>query len=129
MSLKSKGISAERDLVHKFWEKGWPCIRVAGSGSGSYPSPDLLAGNILRKLAIECKSCSGDAVYIRKEDIEALKSFAELFGAEAWVAAKFKGQKWFFMNLEDLKETDASYGLRLKDMENKGLSFEELIKG
>jgi Holliday junction resolvase len=56
MKLKAKGSNAERELVHMFWDKGWAAIRVAGSGSSQYPSPDVLAGNNLRKLAVECKA-------------------------------------------------------------------------
>jgi len=127
MATKHKGTAAERSLQRMFWEAGWACVRVAGSGSGSFPNPDLLAGNILRKLAVECKSTSGDSVYIPKEDIEALKSFAGIFGAEAWIAVKFDNKGWHFMNLEDLKETESSFAIRWKDMELKGLSFRELI--
>ena len=57
MSRKSKGINAERDLIHKFWNvEGWSAVRVAGSGSMKYPSADVLATNKLRRLAIECKT-------------------------------------------------------------------------
>ena len=45
MSLKSKGINAERELIHKFWGVGWGAVRVAGSGSMRYPSSDILAAN------------------------------------------------------------------------------------
>ena len=67
---KKKGINAERELIHMFWAEKWAAIRVAGSGSSKYPSPDILAGNNLRKLAIECKAISGiknkfDCVFYR----------------------------------------------------------------
>ena len=53
MSRKSKGINAERDLIHKFWGTGkWSAVRIAGSGSMKYPSADILATNKLRTLAI-----------------------------------------------------------------------------
>ena len=56
MSRKSRGINAERELVHLFNALDeWMCIRTAGSGSQKYPAPDILAGNVLRKIAIECK--------------------------------------------------------------------------
>ena len=61
MSRKSKGINAERELIHIFWKtKSWAACRVAGSGAIKYPAPDVLAGNGNILLAIECKACQGD---------------------------------------------------------------------
>ena len=95
MSRKSKGINAERDLIHKFWgTEGWSAVRIAGSGSMKYPSADILASNKLRRLAIECKTCIKKSKYMPKEDIDQLRKFADLFGAEPWIAIKFKGREW-----------------------------------
>lgn len=129
MSLKSKGINAERDLVHRFWDIGWACVRVAGSGSSKYPSPDLLAGNNLRKFAIESKLCSSNIQYFSKKEIGDLRVFSNVFGAESWVAIKFKGLSWFFLSLEDLEETGKAFSASRALCERRGLSFEELTKG
>ena len=54
MNLKAIGTKAERELIKMFWKtNSWIAIRAAGSGCSRYPSPDILAGNILRKLAIQ----------------------------------------------------------------------------
>ncbi len=127
MSRKSKGINAERELIHFFHKKGWSAVRVAGSGSSKYPSPDIVAGNIIRKLAIECKTVNDSSVYIAKEDIEKLKTFARNFGAEPWLAAKFQCEEWLFMSLDDLKETDQSFSINIELGKQKGLLFEEVI--
>ena len=67
MSLKSKGINGERELIHKFWNtNSWAAVRVAGSGSMKYPSADILASNKLRKLAIECKVIKEHKKYFEK---------------------------------------------------------------
>jgi len=128
MSLKSKGINAERELVHMFWAKDWACLRIAGSGSIKYPSPDLLVGNKLRRLAIECKLTKGQKKYFEKREIGALKKFANIFGAEPWVAIKFKGHDWFFVSLEDLKETNKGYSISSETAKTKGLLFEEITE-
>lgn len=52
MGLKQKGTIAERELIHLFWKNNIPAVRVAGSGSMRYPSPDILAGTPLKKFAI-----------------------------------------------------------------------------
>ena len=129
MSLKSKGINAERDLVHRFWEIGWACVRVAGSGSSKYPSPDLLAGNNVRKFAIETKTTSGTIQYFSKKEIDELRFFSNRFGAESWVAIKFKGISWVFLGLEDLMETGKAFSASKALCERRGLSFEELTNG
>ncbi len=126
MSLKSRGINAERELVHRFWAAGWACIRVAGSGSSKYPSPDLLVGNARRKLAIECKLTSDTSKYFDKKEIADLRTFATTFGAESWVGVKMEKQ-WSFLNLEDLKETPAGYVANKDIISLKGLTFEDLI--
>lgn len=127
MSRKSKGLGAERELVRLFWERGWACIRVAGSGSTSFPAPDLVAGNGVRKLAVECKAVKSNARYFAEEEIEQLKIFASLFGAEAWIAVRFDRLGWRFFSLEEMKKTPAGYGVSFELAKIKGLVFDELV--
>ena len=128
MSRKSKGINAERELIHLFWGNGWAICRIAGSGSMRYPSADVLATNKLRRLAIECKTSKDDSKYFTKEEIEQLKTFSNLFGSEPWIGVRFDRTDWFFINLEDLEEKQNSFFISKELAKNKGLSFEELIK-
>ena len=128
MSRKSKGINAERELIHKFWAGGWAAIRVAGSGSSRYPSPDILAGNNVRKIAIECKSCKEKSKYFTKDEINALKEFARIFGAETWVGIRFDNVGWYFLTLDDMKDTGNNYLVSYDIAKNKGLLFEGMIK-
>ncbi|MFH1642978.1 MAG: Holliday junction resolvase Hjc [Nanoarchaeota archaeon] len=127
MSRKSKGINAERDLLHKFWKLGWPCIRIAGSGSMRYPSADILATNKIRKLAIECKTCKSNNKYLSKEDIAQIKEFSDIFGAEPWIAVKFDRNDWYFLSLDDIKKTGSNYLVSSKIAQDRGLLIEELI--
>jgi len=126
MNLKRKGIDAERELVHMFWEKKWVAIRVAASGGMRYPSPDVLAANGLRQLAIECKSTKSSRYYITKKQIEELKFFAEQFGAESWVAIRFLGREWYFLSLEDLGKTQTQYVITKEKAKLMALNFDEL---
>lgn len=126
MSSKSRGISAERDLIHKFWAAGWASLRVAGSGSSHYPSPDVLASNNVRKLAIEAKLTTESRKYFPKKEIDALLFFADKFGAEPWVAIKFFREEWCFLTVEDLKITPSGFAAGTEE-KRKGLSFEEVI--
>lgn len=127
MSRKSKGINAERELIHMFWKNGWAAVRVAGSGANKYPSPDILAAKSARKLAIEAKTTKDDVKYFTKEEISQILTFSSIFGAEAWLALKFKGYDWFFMSLEDIKATGSCYAVSAELAQRRGLLFKELV--
>lgn len=127
MSLKSKGIGAERELIHLFWGTGsWAAVRVAGSGAIKYPVPDVLAANNVRKLAIECKSTKSKQQHLDREQVEGLREFASKFGTEAWIGVRYNNIGWRFFSLEDIKETPKGYSANFSHSEVKGLSFEEL---
>lgn len=128
MSVKSKGINAERDLIHMFWSVNVPAARVAGSGSSKYPSPDIIAGNRLRRFAIEAKITKENKKYLTKDEIRDLKTFSEKFGAEPWVAVKFKGVEWLFLPVNELIETEKCFLIDEETAKRKGVLFEELIK-
>ena len=128
MNAKGKGSNAERDLVHKFWAAKWACFRSAGSGSNQYPTPDLIAGNNLRKLAIEVKITAFERQYFDKKEIEDLRLFGSMFGAEPWVAVKFSRTDWLFLMLEDLEETPKAFVASKTTAERRGLKFEEIVK-
>ncbi|MFH1054162.1 MAG: Holliday junction resolvase Hjc [Candidatus Woesearchaeota archaeon] len=127
MSRKSKGLNAERELIHLFWKNEWSACRVAGSGSIKYPSPDVIAGKQNRKIVIECKSTKDESKYLTIDEVEQLKEFANIFGAEPWIGVKFSS-KWWFFNPEDLRKTKNSYTINSKDVVNKGLLFNDMIK-
>jgi len=127
MPQKQKGSNAERDLVHKFWATGsWAAHRIAGSGSSKYPSPDIIASNNIRRLAIEAKS-SKTTVYIPKDEIQALRDFSKMFGAEPWLAVKFDRQEWYFISIDDMNETGNNYSVNLDLAKMKGMLFEEFV--
>lgn len=127
MSQKSKGTNAERELIHLLWSKGYAAVRVAGSGSSRYPSPDILAGNIQRKLAIECKSVKATSKYLPKEEVLALQEFCGTFGCEAWIGIRFARNEWFFVAPEDLRETPSSYMVSTELVKLKGILLDELL--
>ncbi len=126
MSRKSRGIAGERDLIHKFWSVGWASVRVAGSGSSQFPSPDIITSNNIRKLVIETKITREDKKYFPEKEIRSLKFFAEKFGAEPWIGLKFFQKQWLFISTEDLRETKSSYVISKEEAEVKGLTLEEL---
>ncbi len=127
MTNKSKGTNAERELIHAFWANKWSAIRVAGSGSSRYPSPDVLASNATRTVAIECKSSSALSRHLAAAQVEDLMKFAKMFGAEPWIGARFNDMKWAFFSPDDLKKTGTGFSVSVRMVKEKGLTFEQLI--
>lgn len=128
MSRKGKGVNAERELVHLFHSVyGWSAIRVAGSGSNKYPSPDVLAGNAHRCVAIECKATRDDKKYLSKEEVGQLALFGQRFGAEVWIGVRFLGMAWYFLKIDEMDDTGKSIAISKEHAKIKGRTFEELI--
>ena len=127
MSRKSKGINAERELIHAFWANKWSAVRVAGSGSSRYPSPDVLAGNGVRRLAIECKASRDTSKYLTAKEVAELQQFSEIFGAEAWIAVRFNHKGWYFLKPEELQDTGGRFSVHQQHAIKIGKRFEHLI--
>jgi len=127
INRKAKGTKGENELIKTFNESGWSAIRSAGSGSSRYPSPDILAANAIRRLAIECKVTKDTKKYFQNREIEQLQLFSQKFGAESWVGVKFPDQPWYFLMLEDLKDTGKCWLVSLEIAHRKGLTVEELM--
>jgi Holliday junction resolvase len=125
---KKKGSRAERELFHMLWQTEWAVVRSAGSGSTTMPSPDLIASNGKRIIAIECKAVKSSSKYFSFEDIEQLSLFATSFGAEPWIGIKFDNRGWFFLPKEKVPKTKgSSYVISFDYARKHGHSFEELI--
>ena len=93
-----------------------------------YPCPDIIAGNNVKKFAIECKTSADTKKYLTKDEINDLKKFSTMFGAQAWVGVRFNNLEWFFLTLEDLEETENSFAVSIELAKRKGLTFNQLIE-
>ncbi len=127
MSTKSRGINAERDLIRKFWAAGWAALRSAGSGAQQHPSPDVIAANNLRRLALEVKLTTKQRQYFTEQEVKELRDFAARFGAEPWLGVKFFREEWRFFSPESTEKTASHYVIPLATARARGLTFEELI--
>lgn len=103
--MYKKGVRLERELLRLFWGAGFAAIRTAGSGKANFPTPDLLVGKAGKVLAIECKSSKDEVIYLEPGQVEDLKTFAETFGAEAYVAARFNQEGWLFLRPGQLEQS------------------------
>jgi len=126
--MKSKGSRFERDLIAELWKEGFAAIRVAGSWVSAFPCPDIVAGNGKIYLAIEVKMRKVLPLYLTPEELEKLTTFAEDFGAEAYIALKLPRRKWKFFPVKMLEKTERSFkideniyplGLEIKEIAGK----------
>ncbi len=99
--MKRKGATFERELIDELWKHGFAAVRVAGSGAMSYPLPDVVASNGRRTVAFEVKMRRKLPLYISGERIENLLKFAEIFGAEAFIAVRIARQGWKFFRASE----------------------------
>ena len=124
---KQKGTNAERELINKFWDNKFAAIRVAGSGSTKFPAPDILAGNSLKKIALEIKVVNKTKKYFTKKEINELEIFSKKFGCESWIGIRFIERQWFFLPTSELKKTNLNFTIDLISMKRKGFTFKEMI--
>ena len=92
-----------------------------------YPGPDLLVGNKVRRLAIECKSSKSTKIYLDEHDMQQLREFSSIFDARPWFAVRFARKEWLFLGLEDVEKTKKGYVIDMGKAELRGMSFEEII--
>lgn len=124
--MKNKGTRFERELIHKLWENGFAAMRSPGSGSISYPMPDILAGNGKKFIAIEVKMRSELPVYLSEQEVKDLVMFANLFGAEPYIGVKISRIDWKFFRITQLKETKKGYKID-KEVFTLGIDLEEML--
>jgi len=123
-----KGVTAERELIDMFYENGFAAMRAAGSGVSRKPSADVVAGNGEKIFALECKSSSKDYVHLSYDEIVKLVTFAQKFGAVPYVAVRFEGKDWIFLDIGKIRYTKGKNFKVSKDFAYKdGKRFEELI--
>jgi len=101
MNRYAKGANFERKIVSDFWARGWASMRAAGSGTTSFPVPDLIAVKGGRLIIIECKTTRKDRLSL-KENILQLKRFQDISKAEAYIAIKFLKKEPRFYDLGKL---------------------------
>lgn len=127
--MSKKGSREERELVNMLWEADCAAMRAPASGGATKnPLPDVIAGNGKVYLAIEVKSTSQERIYIDSAKIKALLEFSGKFGAQPFVGAKFKREKWRFVSINHLYKTKKeNYRIDKELAFKKGIELDELI--
>lgn len=113
MSANRKGDRRERELVNALDSAGFAVMRAPASGSATERElPDVLAGNGTVFYAIEAKASAGDPIYLTSEEVEALRYFAESFGAKPRIGVRFDREEWSFFHPADIITENGAYRVK-----------------
>ncbi|MFC7097218.1 Holliday junction resolvase Hjc [Halobaculum marinum] len=124
-----KGDRRERELVNRLHDAGFAVMRAPASGSSTDRElPDVLAGDGRVFYAVEAKSSSGDPIYLRGEEVEALIYFARNFGAAPKIGVRFDREDWYFFHPGDLHVTDGgNYRVKKETALADGETIDDLL--
>lgn len=128
MQHKKKGSNAERELLLMFFKEGFATARVAGSGSSTLPTPDIIAIKKNKGFAIECKTKAGEYLNIREEQIKELETWEKLSGHLSFVAWRLTGKKWYFLHYSKMNRTKKAFSIKKEEIIQNGITFEDFIK-
>ncbi|ESP87494.1 Holliday junction resolvase Hjc [Candidatus Halobonum tyrrellensis] len=123
-----KGDRRERELVNRLDAAGFAVMRAPASGSSTDRElPDVLAGDGRTFYAVEAKSSSGDPIYLRGEEVEALVYFARNFGANPKIGVRFDREDWYFFHPDELHVTDGgNYRVKREFALDSGETIDDL---
>ena len=124
MRTYAKGYSAERELLHTLYGRGWAVLRAPRSGRINIPSPDLVAIKKGKVVVIECKS-RASAFTVEKDQLDQLEEWRRRTGAEAYIGWKVSRKGWFFFTLDDVVQNGGHLGKRF--LQAKGVSLESVL--
>ena len=99
---KRKGSAHERALANRLWSLGLAVLRGCSSGGGARRRfvPDIVAVYGGRVAVMEVKYRSKpETIRISRERVARLIEFARRCGGEAYIAVKFGGSEWRFVQL------------------------------
>ncbi|WP_435123973.1 Holliday junction resolvase Hjc [Halobaculum sp. D14] len=124
-----KGDRRERELVNRLHDAGFAVMRAPASGSSTDRElPDVLAGDGTVFYAVEAKSSSGDPIYLRGEEVEALIYFSQNFGAAPKIGVRFDREDWYFFHPADLHVTDGgNYRVKKETAVDAGDTIDDLL--
>lgn len=125
-----RGFKEERELVNRLEKLGFAVLRAPASGSGTKSDrPDILAGRKGLYIALEVKTTSRRILYVNSESLDQLVRFSDKFGANPYIAVKFKrsGRGWLLLKPGDLEKSCKRYKITLEEACRRGIPPELLL--
>lgn len=127
----SVGSKYEREYINLMDDNGFAAIRVPASGSSTDRElPDCHVGRDGRTIATENKYIGQgkDRIYVQEEKAEGLEWFAEMFGSEAYIAARFGGDtSWYLAPVQEAYRTDSGNCRVKRGTRDQWPTLEEIV--
>jgi len=127
MAHYRKGAAAERELLQRFFEKGYAVARVAGSGVSPYPCPDIVAYSPANRFALECKALKSKYLNIPLGRMHELLAWSKKAESEAVIAWKVPRKGWLFLSKNHFRQNRKHYSVSLESAMKKARDFQTLI--
>ncbi len=133
---KIKGVKVERELANKLWSLGFAVVRSGSSGGGVRKrfAPDIVAMKNGKILVLEVKYRSKEeSISISVDRLLKLLDFSRRAGGYAYVAVKYSGSQWRFIDVKELVKDndghiDSRYVTLHPEVVKKGLSLRQLVE-
>jgi len=121
--MKRNASNYERNLLRKLWDCGFVAFRIAGSGSSSYPSADIIAIKNEKVYVFEVKTTRSEKIYINPSQMWELERIRES-GVKIFIAVRFinKLREWRFIDFSILENNKIS----LEFAKERGIKLEDL---
>ncbi len=130
-SRRRLGFAHERDLLLRFWEKGFAVIRAPASGSKTrrFAVPDVVAIHKGVVYAFEVKTThEKKTIYIPKHQVEKLREFIRRAGGKGFIAVKIIGVTgWRFIDINDLGTSKGGNYKVDEEMLRKAYKLQDLV--
>ena len=127
MTHYNKGANAERELIKELHSAGFAVTRVAGSGVNPLPCPDVIALKQGKIFAFECKAWKGQYLAIPHENMDEEKEWAQIAGAEFFIAWKIPREGWLFVKADHFHKTDKNYMLSLHEAKKQTVRLNVIL--
>jgi len=102
----------ENEFVNLMNLKGYPAMRIAGSGIGEEAVCDCVMFRDGRTFLVEVKATKEEKFYFRqgiKEQLQAMIDYAVKTNCIALLAIKFKRRGWKYVNLQGCLDGSIDY--------------------
>ncbi len=121
-----KGARSERELLNRFYDRGWSVLRSAGSGVNSL-GPDIVAVKDRYMLAFECKAWEKNRLSIDPDAYKKLHEWQENTRFPTYIAWRMNGKGWFFVTLDELKHGNKDHSITKKKTLEINRLFEDIL--
>lgn len=132
MGIRGRGFAHERDLVLRFWKKGFAVIRAPASGSKVkrtvYPDVVAIRNGYIFVFEVKTMSKLRD-IYLEPRQVRKIEEFSRRAGGLGFIAIKIIGTgEWRFIPINKLELTKKGRFKVSKEIIKKGFRLIDIVE-